>query len=94
MAWISNFCPLPCDGASVPVAITEQPADSFRTSSKPGRASVATSWIGSKQEPSLTWTKFSPLDARFVRTQPRTVTFSPTATPPERACCTLTTAMT
>ena len=44
-------------------------------------------------EPSLTFTKFSALEARLVRTQPRTVTSLPGATDPESACWTLTTAM-
>ena len=26
--WISNACPAPCEGVSVPVAITPQPAES------------------------------------------------------------------
>jgi hypothetical protein len=56
--------------------------------------SVTTAWIGSKQEPSVTFTKDRPpLDSRMVLTQPRTVTVLPASSLPERACFTLTTAI-
>ena len=32
-AWISYDCPLPCDSTSLPVAMSEAPAVSFRISS-------------------------------------------------------------
>ena len=58
-----------------------------------GKVAGATTWIGSKHEPSDTFTKDRPaLLSRRVRTQPRTVTSLPGAIEPESACCTLTTA--
>ena len=54
-------------------------------------AAGATTWIGAKQEPSLTLTKLSPaLESRRVRTQPRAVTSPPTGSLPVSACSTLT----
>jgi hypothetical protein len=50
----------------------------------------ATTWIGAKQEPSLTLTNDSPaLESRRVRTQPRTVTSPPAGSLPASACSTL-----
>jgi len=60
-----------------------------------GSVAGATTWIGAKQEPSLTLTKLRPaLESRRVRTQPRTVTSPPAGMRPARACSTLTTVMT
>ena len=74
--------------------MTEQPLVRRLISSKLARLSPATTWIGAKQEPSLTFTKARFAEPRTVRTHPRTVTSPPSGIFPASACSTLTTVMT
>ena len=80
-AWTSTAWPLPWLATSV--AGRDAPRSRWSASrSRSGSSAAsagATTWIGSKHEPSWTWRNDSPaFESRRVRTQPRTVTAVPT----------------